>query len=65
MAIHIGEGDRVRVFVDGRELGEAEVWRWVDDRVVLVMEERIAKKLLKEITRGKQVSLMVVRGEGS
>ncbi|WP_456483506.1 hypothetical protein [Methanopyrus kandleri] len=64
-AIHIGEGDRVRVFVDGRELGEAEVWRRVDDRVVLVMEERTAEELLKEITQGKQVSLMAVRGEGS
>jgi len=61
-AIHIGEGDRVRVFVDGRELGEAEVWKRVDDRVVLVLDEDEAEKLLEELTRGKLVSLMVMRG---
>ncbi len=56
---HIGEGDRVIVYADGRKLCEAEVWKRSESGVVLVVNREHADELMRLITKGKDVSLVV------
>ncbi len=58
-ATHVGEGDRVIVYADGRRICEAEVWKRSSDGVVLVVDADHADELMRLVTKGKEVSLVV------
>ncbi len=56
---HVGEGDTVIVYADGRKICEAEVWKRSSDGVVLVVDSDHADELMRLVTKGKDVSLVV------